>query len=602
MVHHSDDDDDSDENATGSSSDEEEQRRRSTSTSRSKKKDRKRSRSSSKKSDRKKQKKRSKKDKKRRENFSDDNGIDEDAASVSSDSSRDRRKRRKRDKKEKRGGGGKHHRKHRHHRKQSDDEDEQQGSNHNSESLLERNYALADALCHLLEHHPALASDLPILLIRLGGGTTFDFSQMSVPGAAQGLNAVFAALRPFGVVLQQPQEGGSSGSSTWMWKNPAGMASGAGSELTLIRVVRALLDQIGITVPAIEEFENPPKPSAKEKQKQESIVVDDDGNGDHRGNDANGIIEQQATNLLLQFGTSDLAKELAGLCAMILEGESIALDGLPNEQLRKGLEALFESCGLVLSEMEESSDDDDDNQDDGKDNNDSPAKGYGLPESNDRNAKAMLQSILQVCENAVSSPSPVKPVIKGPMLPPKDYQDEAESSDDEGPLPVGASKVVKAVSNEVVKAKAARRARELECAKHGVEFDATVEGNAREEWMLVPGKFDFLSAVKSGQPIRSRQFDGKTRGDAAASKKAVDPKIQAEIRSIRQAHEDLRGPSLMEQHRAMKQQEAEEKQKQGKESWKWNRDKDLDAGRRVDKDALSMILGGAGKDLKSKFH
>ena len=285
---------------------------------------------------------------------------------------------------------------------------------------------------------------------------------------------------------------------------------------------------------------------------------------------------------------------------MILEGESIALDGLPNEQLRKGLEALFENCGLVLCEMEESSDDDDD-KDDKKDIEDAPAKGYGLPESSDRKAKAMLQSILQVCENAVAAPSSVKPVIKGPMLPPKDYEEEVESSDDEGPLPAGASKV-KAVSTEVVKAKAARRARELECAKHGVEFDATVEGNAREEWMLVPGKFDFLSAIKSGQPIRSRQFDGKTRGDAAASEKAVDPKIQAEIRSIRQAHEDLRGPSLMEQHRAMKQQEAEEKQKQGKESWKWNRDKDLDAGRRVDKDALSMILGGAGKDLKSKFH
>jgi len=39
----------------------------------------------------------------------------------------------------------------------------------------------------------------------------------------------------------------------------------------------------------------------------------------------------------------------------------------------------------------------------------------------------------------------------------------------------------------------------------------------------------------------------------------------------------------------------------GKKEWKWSRDKDLDAGRRVDKDALGMILGGAAGDLKSKF-
>ena len=39
----------------------------------------------------------------------------------------------------------------------------------------------------------------------------------------------------------------------------------------------------------------------------------------------------------------------------------------------------------------------------------------------------------------------------------------------------------------------------------------------------------------------------------------------------------------------------------GKEKWKWSRDEDLDAGRRVDKDALGMILGGAADNLKTKF-
>ena len=68
-----------------------------------------------------------------------------------------------------------------------------------------------------------------------------------------------------------------------------------------------------------------------------------------------------------------------------------------------------------------------------------------------------------------------------------------------------------------------------------------------------------------------------------------------------QAHQDARGPSLMDEHRAKKQKEKESAAASGKKEWKWNRDKDLDAGRRVDKDALGMILGGAADNLKTKF-
>jgi hypothetical protein len=39
----------------------------------------------------------------------------------------------------------------------------------------------------------------------------------------------------------------------------------------------------------------------------------------------------------------------------------------------------------------------------------------------------------------------------------------------------------------------------------------------------------------------------------------------------------------------------------GKGDWKWSRDKDLDEGRRVDKDALHQVLGGAATELKTKF-
>jgi Protein of unknown function (DUF3752) len=144
-----------------------------------------------------------------------------------------------------------------------------------------------------------------------------------------------------------------------------------------------------------------------------------------------------------------------------------------------------------------------------------------------------------------------------------------------------------------------------------------VEGNTneddnpapvREEWMLVPGKFDFLSAIKSGQPIRSRGFEGKRKaehGTADHSAKPFDPSIRAEINAMRQAQEEARGPSLIELHRKSRTEEKaamnQQQKGNGSDDWKWNRDKDLDAGRRVDKDALNMILGGAGKDLKTKF-
>jgi hypothetical protein len=127
-------------------------------------------------------------------------------------------------------------------------------------------------------------------------------------------------------------------------------------------------------------------------------------------------------------------------------------------------------------------------------------------------------------------------------------------------------------------------------------------GGGREEWMIVPGKYDFLSNVKSGQPIKSRGFQNKKSRDSEAPAAPVHPAIQAEMDAIMQAHQQARGPSLFDQHRAKKQKEKElSAAAGGKTEWKWSRDNDLDAGRRVDKDALGMILGGASANLKTKF-
>lgn len=461
-------------------------------------------------------------------------------------------------------------------------------TNGNSPDCLKRNHALANALCRLFDGHPALSSELPIMLIRMAGGASFDLSQMTDATAANGLANAFACLRPFGVEREE---------STWTWKSPAGGSSTSGNELVLIRVVRALLDQIGVTPEAVKLFENPPAPKARPaKPSIEETTL--------RGQFAsNHAVERQVKELLTSFPADNMANDLAGLCKMIMDGEVIALDGLPDERLRVALKSLFAICGLDQTEMEDDGDGEED---------DAAATGYGLPESSNDVAKAMIASVLEVCHSNKRTRASRRPV-KGPLLHPEAYDDDPsysnddnDSSDaDDGPLPVGAAAMARAstLSHEQVKAIAASRARELACAKKGIELDPS-DDNVREEWMLVPGKFDFLSAIKSGQPIRSRQFDAKSKAEGAdPEQQRVDPVIQAEIHAIKHAFEEARGPSLMDHHRDAKKAAASQRQPPGggRDAWKWKRDTDLDAGRRVDKDALNMILGGASSDLKNKF-
>jgi hypothetical protein len=86
----------------------------------------------------------------------------------------------------------------------------------------------------------------------------------------------------------------------------------------------------------------------------------------------------------------------------------------------------------------------------------------------------------------------------------------------------------------------------------------------------------------------------------------LDPAVQAEIDQIMKAHEQSRGPSLMEMHQQKKAKQeaaaaASRSGSQKKRAWNWNRDRDLDSGRGVDKNALSRIYGEASSDLMDKF-
>lgn len=478
-----------------------------------------------------------------------------------------------------------HKKDHKKDKKKAKKRSREEGRDEVDNSIFERNFALTEALCNLFDTHPALASDLPIMLIRIAGGTTFDLSQMTDVGAAHGLSKVFSCLEPFGV--ERDEKG------AWVWKGPLG----GSNELVLIKVVRTMLDQIGITIGAVDRFEE-----RKDDEKMAAAKAKSETIKRLAAKLELSKVQSQTTDILKQFTNGQLANELADICKLIIEGESIDLDNLPDERLRDCLESLFIECGLEKSEMEN-------DESDNEEKDDSPSMGYGLPENSADLARAKMSSVLQVCEakppaSKIGNVAGRRP-MKGPMPTPEAYandeqEEDEESEDDEGPLPLGARAKGPALSAELIKAKADQRTRELAGVKGGMAAeDIPPEGEGREEWMLVPGKFDLLSAIKSGNPTRSRNFESKSKPGPNESEMPVDPKIRAEMDSIMQAHADARGPSLVDQHR---QDKALKDQESGTDkNWKWSRDKDLDSGRRVDKNALNMVFGGASDNLKKKF-
>lgn len=461
-----------------------------------------------------------------------------------------------------------------------------------TDSALQRNYALADALTELVDQHPALATDLPVILVRLARGTTFDLRSMPAD-VGHCLAAVLQCLVPFGV-------GRDAATGSWGWTSPTVKKSAHSSsnnnassheELVLVRVVRAMLDQTGFTLDAIQQFENSPptkpRPEASTTEKSSQSTTQT----------YTSSVEELVKRLLDSFDTKALGGELAGLCNVILNGESVSLDALPDPKLRSSLAGILGSCGLVQAEMESDDDDDDDE----------PQLGYALPENSDRQqAQDALARVQQLCNTFAARPER----IQGPKRPPTNYKPTAAAtgdklSDDEDEE-IGPSVVPreKHAARADIEFQAARRKRELAhvAAGQGALPDDDANPGGREEWMVTPGKSDFFDFIKRGEPLKSRKFQGKAKSDADANDAPMDPAVRVEMDAIYQAHAAARGPSLMEEHQAAKKVAAVEQQQQNSnEPWKWSRNQDLDAGRRVDKDALQMVLGGAATGLQSKF-
>lgn len=494
--------------------------------------------------------------------YSDDSDLSDDS---SRDSYRDRKRRRKGEKKRKRQN-----------RDAPEEDVQDQTSSHN--------HILTQALCRLFSERPVFAEELPILLIRLAGGSTFDLGQMNDHVASNHLSAVLRCLEEYGVQQKDGQ---------WVFEAPPGRQD----ERVLLRAIRSVLNDVGVTMEAVTSYERNPQPlelapsKAPLEAKEDSKPSLEDSQLER--------IKELTSSLVLKYKAKDaeLGTQLAGLCQTIAQGENISIDGLPDEGLKTALEELFRTCGLEQSEMaDDQSDEDDDEESDHE-----PLMGFGLPEEGEQGdvLQLRLAAVMEACRNP-------KPRVLGPQRPTQEEAATKYGSDeeDEGPnLPGQGPHRLRgpALPDHLLRAQAEHRALELKATAAGIEVP--FQGGGREEWMVVPGKYDFLSNIKAGQPIKSRGFQNKkTRGgEENGQARPLHPAIQAEMDAIQKAHQEFRGPSLIEQHRAKKLEEKREAAGK-KEEWQWSRDKDLDAGRRVDKDALHMVLGGAADNLKTKFH
>jgi hypothetical protein len=276
----------------------------------------------------------------------------------------------------------------------------------------------------------------------------------------------------------------------------------------------------------------------------------------------------------------------------VSDGESLQLDGLENEKLKASLGQLFELIGLEIVEIEQEEDDDEVVMADDGD----PPKlyGYALPDASGSRRKAMsnLEVVLRVCQFQSSNSVECAPLAWAAS----NNKSQPESSSDEeedGPAPIGTMAAVKA----------SKRVRQPAVATLISGTEETEGG--REEWMTTPGEHDLLKGILS-KSIRSRTFKNeKNRGwpvsSPACANQPINPEVLAEVDAIRQAYEESRGPSLLDAHRQHQEELKKQQQGQKAKEWKWSRDKNLDDGRRVDKNALHLVLGGAKTDLKSKF-
>lgn len=515
----------------------------------------------------------------------------------------------------------------------------------------------------LFTKYPDLASELPYYLIRMASGSCINLSLVSETDQelVRLLETLFQTMNCTTESKSATISSNSKNSSReWVFqpsnmqmmanRRQDGNDNGNDRALSLVRWVRDELNRFGITMQKVQEYEL----SLQEITKKDgSHHHDHDSHDSHRRGDhlsmendiaclTQMLLEKFSmptnTSSLTSIPSFTLAKELFDIFNMIQQHEIVSLDGISDEQLKISLEQLFLAIGLCREEMEDESENDSSNKE-----GQEVAYGFVMPESQEemndeknvswiveRNldaainaCKAMHQTWMQQqqqqqqqIQNKQHSQSVVKSAkrILGPCRPPplmaldtmplKEENDldaevvegEGDEEDDFGPDPFAAD---------------AMRRRTMPSISNGnqqkvnPDVQSSLE-NKREEWMMQPGEHDFLKGVLS-KGIKSRTFRNEKVKDTRLSSATInnnvplDPKIQKQVDEIKKLHEEARGPSLMEQHRERIEQEKREKNNQKQGGWSWSREKDLDAGRRVDKSHLHMVMGGASSELKNKF-
>ena len=474
-------------------------------------------------------------------------------------------------------------------------------------------HELAASLTRLFNSYPDMPHSFPLLLVQLGQGTTYNLSQMPDQNRAGLLGAVFRALGIHGMEL---------GSNGWRWINAA--SSGGrqkGDDLALLRLARALLNGVGITMDRVKRYEEEQIHALKRVQQQLAQSTEEKrvtsevqakGTTLHRVEESENLvrhkkrIERMTSQLLDRFDSknssssaSSLANELKGICDVMLQGESVQLEGIENGKLKATLTQLFQLVGLQLVEMEQEEEDGEERSiDDG--HKEEKCMGYTLPPDDKDPAASYLSEVLRTCHFRSSGGAEGAPTSwaadPAKLAEKRHHQEESSSDEDTGPAPLGTMAAVQA----------AKRKRppkvQTETGPSGTE-----EGG-REEWMMVPGEHDFLKGIQAGgaKSFRGRTFKnernhGQPIAAASHSSAPIRPEILEEVSAIREAYEQSRGPSLFDAHRKQQQETKQRQQGQAKE-WKWSREGNLDEGRRVDKNALHTVLGGARTELKSKFH
>lgn len=483
-------------------------------------------------------------------------------------------------------------------------------------------HELATSLTQLFESYPAMSSleegGVPLLFIQLSRGTEYNLSQMPDRNLAHLLEGVFESLSIHGMEL--------GGNGAWKWSNALTaqqQQSGNSNDLALLRLAGSLLNGVGVTLDRVEAYEQyqlqgKSKHSTTEQESKSETKVSDvtpQGNtnntkpSQHESEEdirRKKRVERMTSQMLNRFDPRDssssntsLATELKGICNALIEGESIQLDGIENTKLKATLAQLFSLIGLEMVEMNDDDDEVDGEGDVENDINTEKIMGYALPDLSN-GVTSNLQEVLRVCRyhsSGGSESAPTSWMATNPSVPisSNKVHEDSSSDDEDGPAPLGTMAAVKA----------AKRKHETQIQNVNKQ-SGYVEGE-REEWMMIPGEHDFLKGISKSTLSRTFKNE-KMRGQAivsyAESKtniEQINPDVLDEVNAIQRAYEQSRGPSLLDAHRQKTLESKLKKQQQKGNEFTWSRDKNLEDGRRVDKNALHQVMGGAKTELKSKF-